>query len=222
MIGQSIFFSHFPFLKTKIAISYFKHPKWIDHPTECQMIFMDNSGNLIAHKTFTLEPNGTYTMDTENVFQSKNYYGYGICMCFTKEESLGSFRIYATWYNDHSVTTTHEKGAYRNSLPFVTFPIVVQNENHDTYLAICNYAQVKASMTIKAISNNSIIGNGKLAIEMGPHSSTFFAIKELLPIFKEDPNIVNPYIIVEKGNAELMYYYFINNKDTQSWQCQHL
>jgi len=146
---------------------------------------------------------------------------FGLVKIFLKSNSLGSRRVYCHWYNDQSITSTHEKATDR---PFEsghqTLSKVIVSPQYETHISITNLSTQKKSTNL-VLSNHQ----GKkidYQLTLPPWGTLFSSISDLYPHAGNHLDKKMGDLYLENGSLPTMFYYFGLNKEYQTWQVQHL
>ncbi|MDQ3812207.1 MAG: hypothetical protein M3336_18150, partial [Chloroflexota bacterium] len=135
---------------------------------------------------------------------------------------LGSSRAYLHWYNDRSLTSSHEK--FGLSIPAVggywTVPNVQDSEDYRVHLAVTNLDERAYTSTITLKDADGAAMDRR--VELPPNGSRFLRLDALF----EDPSAFlggRPGVLYFGNNYQpAMYYYFVANGRTGAWRAQHL
>lgn len=221
---QSVFFTNFPFLKTRVHMSLMPHPGITVKEADYSYFVTDQGGKIIARGIDTLMMGQTHTFDLEKLTGGVNC--FGTFSVQTAEKDLLTLRMYASWFNENGMTTTHEKKAYANKNPMVVYPTIVADPRHDTYIAIANTRREEPSMEMNCFLMNSrrVLHPKHIELSLPPGASCLLSIASLIEdansFLKEGPGAL--YVRMKGKAHEGMFYYFIHNKQRNTWQGQHL
>ncbi len=220
--GQGVVFINTPQLTTRFCISYFDHPAWIQRPVDYNFLIFSHQGDKVANHKLTIHPKQTHTHEIADILKEHPNLTHGMFYLQSVEKHLGSLRIYAYWYNENSMTTTHEKSSYVNGSPLLAYPVVVLNEDHETYVAISNLRKSPYVIRMQLQNSHGEYHPDIIKLEFKPRSTALLPLssqfKNSHSFLKDGPGS----LYVKNDGGQGMYYYFIHNKRFNSWQIQHL
>lgn len=220
---QALFFANDGDLKTRVSMGFYDHPEVKGLEVDYTWKLYDARGTLIVKGDETILPRQTRAFDIEAILrEARSPARYGTFYAYTAYRHLASLRLYAAWYNENGMTTTHEKGALRNCDELTVCPNVLCDDVLETYLVVanisdapvtvrCSLYDARAAIHPKEISAR-IAGRGTMMI---PASKCFEGCAQFLAGF---PGAI--YVRPEPA-GQAMYYYFIHNRERGTWQIQH-
>lgn len=217
---QGIFYANLPFLKTRVSVSLFDHPSVTQPEIDYTCVIYNQKGEQVFQKLATLRRRETHTYEVADLLKAEP--GFGTFCIQSAERDLHSMRIYAYWYNENSITTTHEKKAYADMSPVITCPTVVCNNSFETYIAICNGATHPLNLTCTLINTEGENHPGTLRIGFKPQATCLIPLSrhfaEASTFLRGGPGVLS----IATDNIGGLYYYFVHNKELDAWQIQHL
>jgi len=135
---------------------------------------------------------------------------------------LGSSRAYLHWYNDHSLTSSHEK--FGLTIPAVggywTVPNVHDNAEYRVHLAVANLDNrpYTSDVTLKDDEGHALHAE----VELSPNGSRFLTLDGLFAnphgFLHDQPGV----LYFGNNRQPAMYYYFVQNQRLGTWRVQHL
>lgn len=219
---QAIFFTNLPFLRTRVHLSFFDHPKTERREIDYSYVIMAQDGSRVGAGRRTIRARETHAFELADLLPNGPAVPFGTLYLETVERDLGSLRIYACWYNDNSMTTTHEKGALANKNPLLVFPTIVCSPRHETFLAMSNVRDEPLTMQcqLKNLEGETHPRTLGLTIKsrgagLIPISQHFSGASEFL---RSGPGS----LYVMTNGVLGIYYYFVCNTKLNTWQIQHI
>ncbi|GEM_PF-6026439 len=219
---QGIFAVHSSFFTTRVCISFFDHPKIPRREIDYQYYLYDQNGTRIATGRRTLKARHTHTFAMADLFPVRDGLQCGTFFLETAETYLGSLRMYAQWFNDHCMTTTHEKAALKNNLQLLVTPTIICDATHETFMAIANTSDAVLHLKLQLINSQGAYYGGVLQLSFQPHCSSLVGISANFPKAREFLAGAPGALYIENNLVNAMYYYFIYNTALNIWQIQHL
>jgi hypothetical protein len=135
---------------------------------------------------------------------------------------LGSSRAYLHWYNDQSLTSSHEK--FGLTIPAVggywTVPNVQDSDEYRVHLAVTNLdaKPYRSEVLLKDEEAHEL----RAQVWLPPNGSRFVSLDAL---FREVRGFLHgrPGVLYFGNNRQpAMYYYFVQNQRSGTWRAQHL
>jgi len=135
---------------------------------------------------------------------------------------LGSSRAYLHWYNDRSLTSSHEK--FGLTIPAVggywTVPNVHDSDDYRVHLAVTNLdaRPYLSDVVLKDDEGHEL----QAQVWLPPNGSRFVSLAEL---FQDAHGFLHgqPGVLYFGNNRQpAMYYYFVQNQRLGTWRAQHL
>jgi hypothetical protein len=188
------------------------------------VILLDTGGSTLARKRFHLGRNASIVLETGELLppEKRGRVESGQVIVDFEGPQLGSSRVYLHWYNDRSLTSSHEK--FGLTIPAVggywTVPNVQDSDDYRVHLAVTNLdSRVYVSdLTLKDDEGHALDAN----VALPPNGSRFLALDEL---FSNPRGFLHdrPGVLYFGNNRQpAMYYYFIQNQRLGTWRAQHL
>jgi hypothetical protein len=215
-----------PELRTRVNISNLEMPEaaHLCQPTDIHLRLYDPDGALVASKRFHLRRNASLVLELHDLLPAgwQDRLPSGQMVIDFEGLHLGSSRAYLHWYNDYSLTSSHEK--FGLTIPAVggywTVPNVQHADEYRVHLAVTNLdtQPYTSSITLKDADGQA----RETEVELPPGGSRFVCLDELF----EDPASFlgdRPGVLYFGNNRQpAMYYYFVENARLGTWRAQHL
>jgi hypothetical protein len=215
-----------PDLHTRLFVSNLEVPEAPQLTREVTALvrLFDSQGAQVAMQRFAIPRNASLTLETAELLPSslRDRLPSGQLVVDFEAAQLGSSRAYLHWYNDHSLTSTHEK--FGLTIPAVggywTVPDVHDSEDYQVHLAVINLDQqgYRSGLTLKDDEGHALSAQ----LDLPPNGSRFVRLGEVFPdmhAFLHD----RPGVLYFGNNRQpAMYYYFIRNQRLGTWRAQHL
>jgi hypothetical protein len=213
-------------MRTRIFVSNLDVPEAPElcQPTTLLITLLDQDGSSLACKRFSLARNASLVLEVHDLLPAarRGHLQSGQVWIDFEGAQLGSSRAYLHWYNDRSLTSSHEK--FGLTIPavggFWTVPNVQDSEEYRVYLAVANLdAQPYGSeVTLKDDEGHEL--NAQLTL--APNGSRFVSLDGL---FQNPRGFLHdrPGVLYFGNNRQpAMYYYFVQNQRLGTWRAQHL
>ena len=215
-----------PDMHTRIFVSNLEMPEapHICQPTSVNIALLDPDGASITSRRFKLARNASLVIEVSDLLpvERRGHLPTGQVLIDFEGGVLGSSRSYLHWYNDRSLTSSHEK--FGLSIPAVAGYWTVPNVQHDpsyrTHLAVANLDDkpYTSTVTLKDASGTP----RETSLVVPPGGSRFAALDELF----EDPGAFlaggSGVLFFGNNSQPAMYYYFVRNDTLGTWRAQHL
>ncbi len=215
-----------PDMQTRLFVSNLSLPEApaTSHPVDLAVLLFDERGRRVAARRFHLGPDGSLVLELRDLLPVplRGRVSSGQVRIHFEGAELGSSRAYFHWYNDRSLTSSHEK--FGLTIPAVAgywaVPNVQHSESYQTRLAIVNLDEspYTSSITLKDADGRS----AEAEVRLEPNGSRFAAIEDLFA----DPGTFladRPGVLYFGNNRQpAMYYYFVANQRLGTWRAQHL
>src|SRR5919198_1497716 len=197
---MAAWFRDAPDMHTRVCVSNLELPDAAElcRPTDVQISLLDADGQPLAARRGQF-PSGQVRIDFEG-------------------PQLGSSRAYLHWYNDRSLTSSHEK--FGLSIPAVggywTVPNVQDSDDYRVHLAVTNLDDrpYLSEVILKDAGGESL----SATVAVPPNGSRFAALPDLF----DSPAafLANRPGILYFGNNHqpAMYYYFVLNGRLGTWR----
>jgi hypothetical protein len=193
-------------------------------PTSVLVSLLDQDGLNVAAKRFSVGRNASLVLELRDLLpaQRRNQVPSGQVLIDFEGPQLGSSRAYLHWYNDHSLTSSHEK--FGLTIPAVggywTVPNVQDNEDYRVHLAVINLDKqaYTSDVTLKDDEGHAL----HTEVALTPNGSRFLTLDGL---FHNPRGFLHdrPGVLYFGNNRQpAMYYYFIQNQRLGTWRAQHL
>jgi hypothetical protein len=213
-------------MHTRLTISNLELP---EAPELCRraavtVALFDEGGAPLAQRRFRVGRNQSLVLELSELLPkaARGRVPSGQVRMDFEAAQLGSSRAYLHWYNDRSLTSSHEK--FGLTIPAVagywTVPHVQHGPDYHTHLALTNLDErlYTSSITLQAADGRAL----EASVDVPPNGSRFLPLDALF----EDPAgfLGDRPGILYFGNAEqpAMYYYFVANHRLGTWRAQHL
>ena len=219
-------FRDMPDMRTRACISNLELPEahQLCQPTNVVLRLFDPEGQPLASRRLHLARNASLVVELRDLLPStlRGRLPSGQVQIDFEGPELGSSRAYLHWYNDNSLTSSHEK--FGLTIPAVggywTVPNVQDSDDYRVHLAITNLdaRPYVSSMVLQDAEGHS----RETHLELPVNGSRFVALPDLFP----DPAafLAGRPGILYFGNTQqpAMYYYFVHNQRRGTWRAQHL
>ncbi len=223
---MSSWFRDLPDMRTRICMSNLEMPEapQLCKPTHVRVTLYDQDGRSVASKRMLMGRNASLVLEAHDLLPAslRNRVPSGQVQLDLEAPNLGSSRAYFHWYNDRSVTSSHEK--FGLTIPAVggywTVPNVRHDEGYRTHLAILNIDERPYTSSIYLKDADALQIEAKL--EIPPNGSRFVSLDDL---FLDPGGFLGPRpgILYFGNNTQpAIYYYFILNQRVGTWRAQHL
>jgi hypothetical protein len=215
-------------MHTRLCLSNLELPEaaHLCQPTTILVSLFGPDGATLAQRRFRLGRNQSLVQELGELLpaSARGRLPSGLVYADFEGPQLGSSRAYLHWYNDHSLTSSHEK--FGLTIPAVagywTVPNVQHTPDYHTHLAVVNLDErpYTSSVVLAAADGDQ----RQASLTLPPRGSRFLPLPELLP---EAPDFLaradGPGILYFGNNQQpAMYYYFILNPRLGTWRAQHL
>jgi len=215
-----------PDMRTRLFVSNLEVPEapQLCEATSVLVSLLDQDGRALATKRFELGRNASLVLELADLLpvQRRGQLQSGQVLIDFEGAQLGSSRAYLHWYNDHSLTSSHEK--FGLTIPAVggywTVPNVQDNDEYRVYLAVINLDSrpYTSDVTLKDDEGHAL----HTEVELPPSGSRFLTLDGL---FQNPHGFLHdqPGVLYFGNNRQpAMYYYFVANRRLGTWRVQHL
>jgi hypothetical protein len=193
-------------------------------PVGVTVRLLDQNGAPWARRHFLIPKNGSLSVEISDLVpaERRGQVESGQVIIDFEGPQLGSSRAYLHWYNERSLTSSHEK--YGLTIPAVggywTVPNVQDNDDYRVHLAVTNLdSRVYTSdVTLKDDEGHAL----HASVELPPNGSRFLRLDA---IFENPRGFLHdqPGVLYFGNNRQpAMYYYFVQNERLGTWRAQHL
>jgi hypothetical protein len=216
---QAILFINRPDLKTRVNIGLCP---MINRPREqidYDIAAYDQKGQRLFTRFDTIHLRQTHSIALADLLPPQ--VSCGILTISTADRELGSLRAYASWYNDHGMTTTHERGALRSTSPYAVCPNIIASAHQQTWLAICNPDDAPRTFVGNLHTAVGARYHQDIRASVVARGTLFFNLSEVIPDLEKFLAGQSGILYCE-ANDWLMPYYFIHDTRRGTWQIQHL
>jgi hypothetical protein len=215
-----------PDMHTRLMISNLELP---EAPQLCEPVWvtvrlLDQDGAEVAIKRIHIARNASLVQELGEMLpaQLRDRAQSGQVIVDFEGPQLGSSRAYLHWYNDRSLTSSHEK--FGLTIPAVggywTVPNVQDSDEYRVHLAITNLDSraYMSEVTLKDDEGHQL----QTEVWLPPNGSRFVSLGALFEnarAFLHD----QPGVLYFGNNRQpAMYYYFVQNGHLGTWRAQHL
>jgi hypothetical protein len=215
-----------PDMRTRLFVSNLEVPEapQLCEPTSVLVSLLDQDGQSLAAKRFALGRNTSLVLELGDLLptERRNHLHSGQVLVDFEGAQLGSSRAYLHWYNDHSLTSSHEK--FGLTIPAVggywTVPNVQDSDEYRVHLAVTNLDSqpYTSDLALKDDEAHALYAE----VELPPNGSRFLTLNEL---FQNPSGFLHdqPGVLYFGNNRQpAMYYYFVHNARLGTWRAQHL
>jgi hypothetical protein len=213
-------------MHTRLIVSNLEVP---EAPSVCQpatiaITLLDGDGAQLATKRVHLARNASVVLELGELLPmaARGHVDSGQVTIDFEGPQLGSSRAYLHWYNEHSLTSSHEK--FGLTIPAVggywTVPNVQDSDDYRVHLALTNLdARAYVSdVTLKDDEGHAL----EASVWLPPNGSRFVSLDTLFQnvrgFLHERPGV----LYFGNNRQPAMYYYFVQNQRFGTWRGQHL
>ena len=213
-------------MRTRLFVSNLEVPEapHLCQPTSVVVRLFDQQGEAVAQQRYAIARNAMLVLELRDLLPvpSRGRASSGQVVVDFEGPHLGSSRAYLHWYNERSLTSSHEK--FGLTIPAVggywSVPNVQDSEEYRVHLAITNLdaRPYTSSIVLKDFEGHP----RETRLELPPNGSRFLSLAEL---FSDAAAFLDrrPGILYFGNNHQpAMYYYFIANERLGTWRAQHL
>lgn len=213
-------------MHTRLFVSNLEVPEApaLCQPTSVLVRLFDQDGGQAVARRFDIGRNASLVLEIGDLLPQtrRGQVPSGQVTVDFEGPVLGSSRAYLHWYNDRSLTSSHEK--FGLSIPAVggywTVPNVQDTDEYRVHLAVTNLdgQPYTSGITLKDDEGHALYGS----IDVPPSGSRFLRLHDLF----DDPGGFlhdQPGVLYFGNNRQpAMYYYFVANSRLGTWRAQHL
>jgi hypothetical protein len=213
-------------MRTRLIVSNLEVPEAPDacQPASLVIGLLDGDGAPVATRRIHLDRNASAVLELRELLpaQRRGRLDSGQVTIDFEGPQLGSSRAYLHWYNERSLTSSHEK--FGLTIPAVggywTVPNVQDSDDYRVHLALTNLdaRPYVSDVTLKDDEGHALEGQ----VWLPPGGSRFVALDRL---FKDIRGFLHdkPGVLYFGNNRQpAMYYYFVRNEQLGTWRAQHL
>jgi hypothetical protein len=213
-------------MHTRLFVSNLEVPEAPElcQPTSVLVSLLDHDGGVLGRRRFSLERNASLVLELGELLpaQRRGHVQSGQVIVDFEGAQLGSSRAYLHWYNDRSLTSSHEK--FGRTIPAVggywTVPNVQDSDEYRVHLAVTNLDEhlYVSDVTLKDDEGHELHAQ----VELPPGGSRFVSLDTL---FSNPRGFLHgqPGVLYFGNNHQpAMYYYFVQNQHLGTWRAQHL
>jgi hypothetical protein len=215
-----------PDMHTRVCVSNLEVPEaaHLCAPANVLVRLFDQDGNSYSARRFALARNASLVFELRELLpeSERNRVESGQVVIDFEGPQLGSSRAYLHWYNDRSLTSSHEK--FGLTIPAVggywTVPNVEDSDDYRVHLAVANLDErvYTSEVTLKDDEGHAL----HAAVDLPPNGSRFLRLDAL---FENPSGFLHgqPGVLYFGNNRQpAMYYYFVANTRLGTWRAQHL
>jgi hypothetical protein len=213
-------------MRTRVCVSNLEVPEahQLCQPTKVLVRLFDPEGGPLASRRFHLARNASVVLELGELLPraARGRLPSGQVQIDFEGPQLGSSRAYLHWYNQRSLTSSHEK--FGLTIPAVagywTVPNVQDSDEYRVHLAITNLdtRPYTSSIVLKDAEGHP----REVSLRLPPNGSRFVALPDLFPdaaaFLDHRPGI----LYFGNNHQPAMYYYFVHNQKLGTWRAQHL
>jgi hypothetical protein len=215
-----------PDMRTRLCVSNLEVPEAHElcQPTNLVVRLFEPDGRPLTSRRFHVARNGSLVVELHDLLPpgARGRLPSGQVQVDFEGPQLGSSRAYLHWYNERSLTSSHEK--FGLTIPAVggywTVPNVQDSDEYRVHLAITNLD--RRAYTSSIVLKDAEGHPRETSLEIPPNGSRFVALPDL---FADAAAFLDhrPGILYFGNNHQpAMYYYFIHNQRLGTWRAQHL
>jgi hypothetical protein len=213
-------------MRTRLFVSNLEVP---EAPELCREVattvrLFDGDGAELAAKRFAIPRNASLVLDVRDLLPParRGHVPSGQLHVDFEGPQLGSSRAYLHWYNERSLTSSHEK--FGLTIPAVggywTVPNVQDSDEYRVHLAVTNLdaREYVSELLLKDDEGHAL----STSVRLPPNGSRFLRLDML---FDNPRGFLHgqPGALYFGNNQQpAMYYYFIQNQRLGTWRAQHL
>jgi hypothetical protein len=215
-----------PDMRTRLILSNLEIPEAAAACTPASVLLrlLDQDGAPLAARRLHVARNASVVQELGELLPPPRRGGMqsGQVIADFEGSQLGSSRAYLHWYNDRSLTASHEK--FGLTIPAVggywTVPNVQDSDEYRVHLAVTNLdaRPYLSDVTLKDDEGHQI----QTEVWLPPNGSRFVALDGL---FENPRGFLHgqPGVLYFGNNRQpAMYYYFVQNQRLGTWRVQHL
>ena len=213
-------------MRTRLIVSNLEVPEApsLCHPARIAITLMDPDGASLVSKRLRLARNASAVLELGELLptERRGRLDSGQVSIDFEGPQLGSSRAYLHWYNQRSLTSSHEK--FGLTIPAVggywTVPNVQDTDDYRVHLAVTNLDErpYVSDVTLKDDEGHAL----EASVWLPPNGSRFVALDAL---FANARGFLHgqPGVLYFGNNRQpAMYYYFVQNQRLGTWRAQHL
>jgi hypothetical protein len=215
-----------PDMRTRLFVSNLEVPEapQLCEPTAVLISLLDQDGRSLATKRFEIGRNASLVLELRDLLPARlrGQAQSGQVLIDFEGAQLGSSRAYLHWYNDKSLTSSHEK--FGLTIPAVggywTVPNIQDNDEYRVHLAVTNLdsRSYTSDVTLKDDEGHAL----HTEVDLPPNGSRFLTLDGLFQnprgFLHEQPGV----LYFGNNRQPAMYYYFVQNQRLGTWRAQHL
>lgn len=213
-------------MRTRVFVSNLELPEaaHVCQPVSLLVSLFDPAGASIIFRRFHVGRNASLVLELRELLPTarRGHVPSGQVRLDFEGPYLGSSRAYLHWYNEHGLTSSHEK--FGLTIPAVggywTVPNVQHTPDYRVHLAVTNLDTRPYTSTISLKDAGG--ASRQTHVELPPNGSRFCALDEL---FEAPDGFLGdqPGVLYFGNNRQpAMYYYFVANQRLGTWRAQHL
>jgi hypothetical protein len=213
-------------MRTRVCLSNLEVP---EAPVLCQPVnvlitLFDDDGAPLTARRFDVARNASLVLETRDLLPAarRGHVQSGQLRLDFAGPHLGSSRAYLHWYNEHGLTSSHEK--FGLTIPAVggywSVPNVQDSDDYRVHLAVTNLDDrpYTSALTLKDADGEAI----DATVELPPNGSRFLSLDRLF----DNPSAFlagrSGVLYFGNNHQPAMYYYFVANQKQGTWRAQHL
>jgi hypothetical protein len=213
-------------LRTRLFVSNLELPEAprMCEPAGVTVRLFDQDGSPQAARRFGIPRNASLVLEVGDLLpaRSRGNVQSGQVVVDFEGAQLGSARTYLHWYNERSLTSSHEK--FGLTIPAVggywSVPDVQDSDEYRVHLAVTNLdAQPYSSeITLKDSEGHAL----NTSVELPPNGSRFLSLPTLFHDMRGFLDRQPGVLYFGNNRQPAMYYYFVANERLGTWRVQHL
>jgi hypothetical protein len=213
-------------MRTRLFVSNLELPEAPDlcQPVTVNVRLFDGAGVAVPARRFHLPRNASLVLELREMLPPtrQGQLESGQLQVDFEGTHLGSSRAYLHWYNERSLTSSHEK--FGLTIPAVggywSVPNVQDSEDYQVHLAVVNLDRrdYQSDLLLKDDEGHEL----RAEVSLPPNGSRFLRLDAL---FANPRGFLHdrPGVLYFGNNRQpAMYYYFIRNARLGTWRAQHL
>jgi hypothetical protein len=174
------------------------------------------NGDIVYKSKSILAKNETLCLEASDLLpKGHNTDFYGLARINYESDQVGTLRFYTHWYNDKSLTSTHEFFPREPRTDyFASVERIVVDGRYETYLAISNIENKKLWTTLTLVGDREVLGQKEATL--GPYSSTLLEMSSIFDS-KAWRKGVETMVYIGALSHPFASYSFIMDKETGIW-----
>jgi hypothetical protein len=215
-----------PDMRTRLFVSNLEVPEapQLCAPVGATVRLFDADGADLTRRRFAIPRNASLVVELADLLPAarRGKAESGQLVVDFEGAQLGSSRAYLHWYNDQSLTSSHEK--FGLTIPAVggywSVPNVQDSDDYRVHLAVTNLDSrpYTSELTLKDDEGHAL----NAQVQLPPNGSRFLGLNGLFRNAQAFLHNTSGVLYFGNNRQPAMYYYFIYNQRQGTWRAQHL